>query len=119
MKDLTGNIEKDSNIILKDLVDGAFNIKNVNELEDYVKARKTLGNDSISNDYLKSIFEELETNGFISSKGSDVVKRFVDGGWCLNPITLTEKGRNKVKMSSVIKDSSVYKAAETIKGILK
>lgn len=119
MKDLTGNVEKDFNIVLKDLIDGDFDIKDINELDNYVEMRKRQKSNNISNDYLKNIFEELEINNFILSKGSDVVNKYIDGSWSLSPITLTEKGRNKIKLSTVIKDSSAYKAAETIKNILK
>lgn len=119
MKDLTGNVEKDLNIVLKDLIDGDFDIKDINELDNYVEVRRRQKSNNISNNYLKNIFDELEVNNFICSKRSDVVNNYIDGSWSLSPIILTEKGRDKIKLSTVIKDSSAYKATETIKNILK
>lgn len=119
MKNLTGNIEKDSIIILNDLISGNYNIKDINDLYNYIKAREKQKIDKVYNGYLKSIFEELEINGLISSNKKPLIVEYIGGDWRLNPIIITEKGRSKVKTYSKMKDSSVYQTVKTVKDIIK
>ena len=119
MENLTGNIEKDSIVVLNDLISGNYNIKDINDLYNYIEAREKQKIDKVYDGYLKSIFEELEINGLISSNKKPLIVEYIDGGWRLNPIIITEKGRSKVKTYSKIKDSSVYQIVKTVKDIIK
>lgn len=119
MENLTGNIEKDSIVVLNDLISGNYNIKDINDLYNYIEAREKQKVDKVYDDYLKSIFEELEINDLIFSNKNPLIVEYIDGGWRLNPIIITEKGRSKVKTYSKIKDSSVYQTVKTVKDIIK
>lgn len=119
VKNLTGNIKKDSIIVLNDLISGNYNIKDINDLYNYIKAREKQKIDKVYDGYLKSIFEELEINGLISSNKKPLIVEYIDGDWRLNPIIITEKGRSKVKTCSKIKNSSVYQIIKIVKDIIK
>lgn len=119
IENLTENIEKDSIIVLNDLISGNYNIKDINDLYNYVETRKKQKVYKVYDDYLKSIFEELEINDLISSNKNPLIVEYVDGDWRLNPIVITEKGRSKIKTYSKIKDSSVYQTVKTVKDIIK